>query len=476
MLPQEVDASSGVWSNNSSNASLHEYTLPTTANTTSTTKRPQHQNHQNRSSSLGLSDISVGDILEIYKHDTDLLRHILMAKAEEDKRRAAEEVRRTEEARLQCKYLELGWEHQKQMSDPSTFTNEFLSGSLGSLAVSSTDIPDWLSIPPNNTMTTTLSPSPMAASLSHFDQTPPSPTTSYYRPRSPFTTTSFDVPFADLAISTSASPEPRDSCCKVTMPNSINVIASTAIAPPSSSSSSSTAIPGTVEVNASQQNSISTSPQNRHNFLAYPPPPLPPHSDEMPNEIDAEDPTKQTSSCKRTLSRTRSQRRPHVVPGKKKNRSAATIPPQQQQSVPMPSSSVKDEAQLDHVTVMEALRAKLRRSSNPPVLSNGDTATLSTSSCANSNNHLIWPKTLEQIDHVPQSMSPQGMLLLDLKNPRKVFNSNRNNNNNSSSSNNNSSNNSSNKRTTMNQRVAVLRRPKPFASAHNHCDKTKDTK
>ncbi|CAO3594634.1 unnamed protein product [Absidia cylindrospora] len=473
MLPQEVDTSSGVWSNNSSNASLHEYTLPTTANTATTThsqpERQQHQTHHNRSSSLALSDIWVGDILEIYKHDTELLRHILMAKAEEDKRRAAEEVRRTEEARLQCKYLELGWEHQKQMSDPSTFTNEFLSGSLGSLAVSSTDIPDWLSIPPNNTMTTTLSPSPMAAFLSHFDQTPPSPTTSYYRPPSPFTTTSFDVPFADLAISTSASPEPRDPFYKVAMPNSINAITSTAIAP--SSSSSSTALPGNTEVNASQQNSISTSPQNRRNFLTYPPPPpppLPPHSDETPNEIDADASTQQTvnSSCKRTLSRTRSQRRPHVVPGKKKNRSVTTTPPQQQQSVPLPSPFVKDETQLDHVTVMEALRAKLRRSSNPPVLSNGDTATLSTSPCTNNNNHLIWPKTLEQIDHVPQPMSPQGMLLLDLKNPRKVFTINRNNNSNSNSS----------KRTTMNQRVAVLRRPKPFASAHNHCDKTKDTK
>ena len=34
---------------------------------------------------LSLSDISVGEILDIYKNDTDLLKHILAAKTEEDK-------------------------------------------------------------------------------------------------------------------------------------------------------------------------------------------------------------------------------------------------------------------------------------------------------------------------------------------------------------------------------------------------------
>lgn len=32
-----------------------------------------------------IGDITVGEILELYKHDTDLLKHILTAKAEEDK-------------------------------------------------------------------------------------------------------------------------------------------------------------------------------------------------------------------------------------------------------------------------------------------------------------------------------------------------------------------------------------------------------
>jgi hypothetical protein len=34
---------------------------------------------------LSLSDISVGEILDVYKNDTDLLKHILAAKTEEDK-------------------------------------------------------------------------------------------------------------------------------------------------------------------------------------------------------------------------------------------------------------------------------------------------------------------------------------------------------------------------------------------------------
>lgn len=34
---------------------------------------------------LSLSDISVGEILDTYKNDTDLLKHILAAKTEEDK-------------------------------------------------------------------------------------------------------------------------------------------------------------------------------------------------------------------------------------------------------------------------------------------------------------------------------------------------------------------------------------------------------
>ncbi|KAI8338346.1 hypothetical protein BC941DRAFT_422601 [Chlamydoabsidia padenii] len=356
-----------------------------------------------------------------------------MAKAEEDKRRAAEEVRRTEEARLQCKYLDLGWGQQKRYSDPSTFTNEFLSGSLGSLAVSSTEaLPDWLSIPQNNTMTT-LSPSPMTNSISQFGQTPPSPTTSYYRAPSPFTTASFDTPLADLTLSASDSPE--DSTGKRTLVANLKNNTPSGTNMSSTSSSSSSTTPRNIDANTQQQQihqyqQQSNAEQDRYSFLGYPPP----LSDNEPATTNVK---VTNSSCKRTLSRTRSQRRPVVAPGKKKNR-----------SIPLPEPApIEHPPQPSHETVMEALRAKLRRSSNPPLLSKSD-PTLN-------NNNLIWPTSLEQIDHPPQPMSPQGMLLLDLKNPRKIFTNN------------------NNKRTTLNQKV-VLRRPKPFTSAHNHCEKNKD--
>ncbi|ORZ03927.1 hypothetical protein BCR43DRAFT_484190 [Syncephalastrum racemosum] len=43
---------------------------------------PQPQPPPSRNS---LSDIGVGEILEKYQHDSELLKHILIAKAEEDK-------------------------------------------------------------------------------------------------------------------------------------------------------------------------------------------------------------------------------------------------------------------------------------------------------------------------------------------------------------------------------------------------------
>ncbi|CAO3637373.1 unnamed protein product [Cunninghamella echinulata] len=107
----------------------------------------------------------------------------------------------------------------------------------------------------------------------------------------------------------------------------------------------------------------------------------------------------------------------------------------------------EEEPHLDHGKVMEALRAKLKRTSNP--LSSSSSSSLSSN---------FFSSRKEEEETVIQPMSPQGMLLLDLKNPRKVF-----------------PNNGHNKRTSMNPRVAVLRRPRPFTSAHNHCEKTKET-
>jgi hypothetical protein len=60
-------------------------------NYNSNTNNETNENNSDRNSvsnwveKLSLSDISVGEILDIYKNDTDLLKHILAAKTEEDK-------------------------------------------------------------------------------------------------------------------------------------------------------------------------------------------------------------------------------------------------------------------------------------------------------------------------------------------------------------------------------------------------------
>ncbi|KAJ2958482.1 hypothetical protein NQZ79_g5945 [Umbelopsis isabellina] len=56
---------------------------------------------------LSYSDISIKDILDTYQHDVELLKVILLAKAEEDKKRTAEEVYKAEEAKLRSKTIEL---------------------------------------------------------------------------------------------------------------------------------------------------------------------------------------------------------------------------------------------------------------------------------------------------------------------------------------------------------------------------------
>lgn len=282
----------------------------------------------------------------------------------------------------------------------------------------------------------------MTVSLSQFDQTPPSPATSYYnRPPSPQPGTSFEVPFADLTISATPSPDLSDTTNK--LPINRNSAATIATVSPTSSSS----LPAVVTTGA--HGIIDTNDLTQYNEDSELPP-VPSSRPENTFDNAGSSTSKPSapgnnskSSCKRTLSRTRSQRRPVLAPGKKKNRS---IPlPQQDQPQNEPQ-------QLDHGTVMEALRAKLRRSSNPPLDGDKDSSNTTTTSKS-----FVWPPSIEETDYPPQPMSPQGMLLLDLKNPRKVFPMTDN-----------------KRRTSMNTRVAVVRRPKPFTSAHNHCEKVKD--
>ncbi|KAF1800120.1 ATP-dependent RNA helicase HAS1 [Mucor lusitanicus] len=251
---------------------------------------------------LSLSDISVGEILDTYKNDTDLLKHILAAKTEEDKRRAAEEIRRAEEARLQSKFIDLQLDQNRRSS--------LLDDTNTSLGLSATD---WLSQVNSNDL---LSPTFM-------NNTPPSP--SQLQPLSPYTL--FEVPFADLNLSAPSSPEPNN--------NSSN-----------------------------------------------PAPPI------MVEKV------RERGSCKRTLSRTRSTRKPSIrVLSKKRYQQPSTI---SHNSGKDEAEQAKEELPLDHDKVMEALRAKLQRSTQQQ-------------------------KEQKNVKEEYTSMSPSGILLLDLKNPKKSF-------------------------------------------------------
>ncbi|KAI8639781.1 ATP-dependent RNA helicase HAS1 [Parasitella parasitica] len=249
---------------------------------------------------LSLSDISVGEILDTYRHDTDLLKHILAAKTEEDKRRAAEEIRRAEEARLQSKFIDLQLD-QSRRSSTLDDTNTTLGLSAN----------DWLSQVNNSDL---LSPT-------FVNNTPPSP--SQLQPLSPYTL--FEVPFADLHLSAPSSPEPNN------------------------------------------------------------PPPI------LVEKVSL---IRDRASCKRTLSRTRSTRKPSVRANQKKNRRQQ--PTISHNSGKDEAEAVKEELPLDHDKVMEALRAKLQRSTQQQ-------------------------KEQKNVKEEYTSMSPSGILLLDLKNPKKSF-------------------------------------------------------
>ncbi|KAI8987217.1 ATP-dependent RNA helicase HAS1 [Pilobolus umbonatus] len=256
------------------------------------------------SDKLTLADYSVVEIINMFKDDTDLLKHVLSAKAEEDKRKGAEEIRRAEEARLQLKYFDLQWDHSRRSS-------LFEDSSLG------LSNHDWLSSPQANN-NSLLSP--------FMNNTPPSPT--HVQPLSPYTL--FDVPFAELKLSAPSSPEPNNKPVLI--------------------------------------------PQAR-----------------------------ERASCKRTLSRSRSHRKPSIKALSKKNRSqfqqSSTHTPDGERSAGdgKTEEDIKQEVPpLDHEKVMNALRAKLQRSTQQQ-------------------------KEMKNTKDEITSMSPSGILLLDLKNPKKSF-------------------------------------------------------
>ncbi|KAI8887509.1 hypothetical protein K501DRAFT_321374 [Backusella circina FSU 941] len=263
-----------------------------------------------------LADLTVGEILELYKSDTELLKHVLNAKAEEDKRRTAEEIRKAEEARLQAKFIDLQLGQGDRRSS--------LLDDTASLGLSSHD---WLSPSLTNDM------------IPAFNNTPPSPTASLLQPLSPYTL--FDVPFSELKLSAPSSPEPNQSDDKK---------APAELTPP------------TVQKT-------------------------------------------ERASCKRTLSRSRSHRKPstHRTSAAKKNRSQPVENPTAEDKRDTVTTTTTTTTEtppptpaLNHDKVMEALRAKLKRSSQQPK-----------------------DQTPKQEEYT--SMSPSGILLLDLKNPKKTF-------------------------------------------------------
>lgn len=196
------------------------------------------------------------------------------------------------------------------------------------------------------------------------NNTPPSPSSQLQQPLSPYTL--FEVPFADLNLSAPSSPEP-------VLVEKITLV----------------------------DNERLSSPQK---------PPIPP-----PSAVTAVANNKERGSCKRTLSRTRSTRKPSIKALSKKNRSSQQPPPKEEDMI----QQVKEELPLDHDKVMEALRAKLQRSTQQQ-------------------------KEQKNVREEITSMSPSGILLLDLKNPKKSFPV----------------------RQKATPRASVVRKPNSFISAH----------
>ncbi|CEP19532.1 hypothetical protein [Parasitella parasitica] len=76
--------------------------------------------YQNTIQTSNSSDITVGELLLKYQDNSQLLNRILAAKAEEDKRRTAEEWRQAEEARLQTKFIEYEMNQRQEGSSSKT--------------------------------------------------------------------------------------------------------------------------------------------------------------------------------------------------------------------------------------------------------------------------------------------------------------------------------------------------------------------
>lgn len=249
------------------------------------------------------------------------------------------------------------------------------------------------------------------------NNTPPSP--SQLQPLSPYTL--FEVPFADLNLSAPSSPEPNNNTSHPP-PIMVEKVSLSDDPPPPSSQQDENSNSNTNHTtnNAhSAVNSTHTKPLDATNttdntdMLSPPPPPPPAPSLQV----------RERGSCKRTLSRTRSTRKPSIrVLSKKRYQQPSTI---SHNSGKDEAEQAKEELPLDHDKVMEALRAKLQRSTQQQ-------------------------KEQKNVKEEYTSMSPSGILLLDLKNPKKSFPI----------------------RPKATPRASVVRKPNSFISAHKPKEQT----
>ncbi|KAL0089730.1 hypothetical protein F4703DRAFT_1926485 [Phycomyces blakesleeanus] len=258
----------------------------------------------------GLSTITVGEILEKYQNNVDLLKHILIAKTQEDKRRTAEEIRLAEEARLQNKYLDFELNHHRRSrSEPSFSQDLHHEPSADPLMLPNTSDIDtsWLSSLQAGSDISAMSPFATGSSLHDFNS-PPSPSQSIILP-SPYM--SFDVPFSNLSLSVASSPEPIELAQSLTM------------SPKASESQASS--PGS--------SSLSKTRYKRRSFTETLRP-------EGRNKLSGK--------------------------SIRKSRKSITPPLEEEEENKAKDKQDNEEVSpqsLDHNTVMEALRAKLRRSS-----------------------------------------------------------------------------------------------------------------
>ncbi|CEP14065.1 hypothetical protein [Parasitella parasitica] len=68
---------------------------------------PPSPSHSKPASNPNMSDITVKEILDRYNEDPELLKYILTAKSEEDKKKAAKDTLKAEEARIQLRHMDL---------------------------------------------------------------------------------------------------------------------------------------------------------------------------------------------------------------------------------------------------------------------------------------------------------------------------------------------------------------------------------